>query len=307
MPKLPRAYGKDAGEKLMIPTPFDYVAPKTLEEAVTLLSQTEGALAIAGGQELLTELKLHRLASPLLVDLHRVSGLQGIGRRKGEDALFIGAMTTSNELADHPEVRANAQALAEAAKNMGDAQVRNRATIGGNLAFGSPKADLPAALLALEAVVHIVCSQGLRTVPIDQFFLEPYRTALEAGDIIVAVKLPLAPASSGSAYEKIKIPANGYPLCGVAAVVECAKNGVVAKCRVAVTGVSAHPVRLRAVEKALEGQKPTAKNIVAAAKQAGEGLTCFTDLFGVAEYRANLTCVLSERALTRAVERSASH
>ncbi len=291
----------------MIPAPFDYAAPKTLEEAVTLLSQTEGALALAGGQELLTELKLRRMVSPLLVDLRRVPGLQGIGRRKGEDTLYIGAMTTSNELAEHPEVRANALVLAEAAKNMGDAQVRNRATIGGNLAFGSPKADLPAALLVLEATIYVVGPKGPRAIPADQFFLGPSETVLEVGEIITEVRLPLAPASSGSAYQKIKIPANGYPLCGVAAVVESAKNGAVAKCRVAVTGVSSHPMRLHPVEKALEGQKPTAKNIVAAAKQAGEGLTCFTDLFGVAEYRANLTCVLSERALTRAVERSASH
>lgn len=304
----------------MIPALFDYAAPKTLEEAVTLLNQTKGAQAIAGGQELLTELKLRRISAPLIVDLRRIPGLHGIGRRHGDllsksDTLYIGAMTTSAEMAYHPDVHANARVLAEAAKSMGDAQVRNRATLGGNLAFGHPKADLPAALLVLEATVHAVGPKGPRAIPADQLFLGPYQTALEVGEIITEVIFPwispapgagLAPTLSGSAYEKLKIPANGYPLCGVAVFVECDKDGVVSKCRVAVAGVASHPMRLHAVETALEGQKPTAKNIVAAVKHADEGITFISDLFGSAEYRANLTSVLSERALTRAVEQSAS-
>ena len=284
----------------MIPVHFDFAAPKTLEEALSLLNQTVGARAIAGGQELLTELKLRRISPPLLVDLRLIPGLRDIGRRHGDDAIYIGAMTTSAEMAYHPGVRANVPALAEAAKSMGDAQVRNRATLGGNLAFGDQKADLPAVLLALEAIIHVVSSKGSRTIPADEFFLGPHQTALEVGEIITYVRFPLAPEVGGSAYEKIKIPANGYPLCGVAAFVECDKDGVVKKCRVAVTGAASHPRRLLSVEKALEGQRPTTKNIAAAVRHADEGVTFMSDLFGSAEYRANLTGVLAERALTRA-------
>ena len=314
----------------MIPAPFNYATPKTLDEALTLLTQTDGARVIAGGQELLTELKLHRIVSPLLVDLRQIPGLRNVGRHPGEDTLSLGALTTGMELAEHPEVRAKAQALAEAAKSMGDAQSRNRGTLGGNLAFGSPRADLPAALLVLNASIYVVGPKGPnimpahrqplwwqpgweptgpkghRAIPIDQFFLGHAQTDLRVGEIITEVKLPPVPETSGSAYEKVKIPSSGYPLCGVAAYVEWAKNGSVTTCRVAVTGVSAYPTRLRAVEAALVGQKPTTQNIMAAIKHASEGVTFFSDLFGSADYRANLTSVLSERALTRAVERSAT-
>jgi carbon-monoxide dehydrogenase medium subunit len=201
------------------------------------------------------------------------------------------------------EVQANCQALVEAAHSIGDAQVRNWSTLGGNLADGDPKADLAVAVLALEATLYVVGPYGSRTIGADEFFIGPFETALR-GEIIKEIKFSAAPTRSGSAYEKFKNPANSYPICGVAAAVVLNEQNSVAKCRVAVTGVTAHPTRLRQVEAALEKAAATPQNINAAAEQASTGLTFVSDLFASDEYRAQLTRVLTERALTRAVERA---
>jgi carbon-monoxide dehydrogenase medium subunit len=289
----------------MLPTPFAYSAPKTLEEAIQLLSETEGAKVIAGGQELLTTLKFGRVVPSLVIDLRHISDLHDFGRSYDEEAIYIGAMTTVAEVAEHPEVRASARVLVEAAQSVGDAQVRNRATIGGSLASGSPKADIAAAMLALEATLHVVGPNGSRTIPTQQFFLGPSQTGLEVVEIIKEIRFPLMPALSGSAYERIKTP-DGFPLCGVAATVSRAKNGTVTKCQVAATGVSDRPVRLTFVESQMkEGKEPSGINIVKAARQANAGFTFVSNLFASSEYLANLITVLTERALTRAVEHSA--
>ncbi|HEX8439352.1 xanthine dehydrogenase family protein subunit M [Archangium sp.] len=283
----------------MIPVPFDYAAPRTVDEAVELLGQHAGAVVLAGGQLLLAELKLRRSTPPRLVDLRQIPGLRGISRHP-DGGLSIGAMTTCAELVAHADVRAGARALVEAARVLGDVQVRNRATLGGNLACGHPAADLPAALLALEATIHVAGPGGRREIAADQFFVAPFHTALKAGELITEVRLPAPPASSGSVYEKFS-HSHFYPLCGVAALVSLTEKGTVAKCRVAVTGVSLHPLRLRSLEAALDGQAPNASNIAAAAGKAGEGVIFVTDPFASNEYREHLTTVLAERVLARAV------
>lgn len=287
----------------MIRTQFDYVAPKSLDEAVAMLQTNGEARLLAGGHSLLGQLKTRQISPKLLVDLRQVPGLKDIGRRPGEEGLFIGAMTTCAELAAHPEVQANYQALVEAANSIGDAQVRNRATLGGNLGTGDPAADLAATALALEATLYVVGPFGSRTIGAGEFFIGPFETALR-GEIITGIKFPPVPARRGSAYEKIKNPANGYPICGVAAAVTLTEQNSLAECRLAVTGVAAHPIHLRKGEASLEKAEATAQNIAAAAEQATQGLTCVSDLFASGEYRAHLSRVLAERALTRAVERA---
>ncbi len=291
----------------MIPVPFDYTAPKSLDEAVALLEKNGEAQILAGGHDLLPKMKLRQAAPGQLVDLRLIPGLDKIERRPGPNGssqIFIGAMVTCAELGAHAEVQANAQVLVEAANSIGDAQVRNVSTVGGNLACGDPAADLAAAALALGLMIHTVGPHGSRTIGADEFFVGPFKTALSAGEIIKEISLPLAAAHSGGAYEKIKHPASGYPLSGVGVLVILNDKETVEICRVAVTGATSHPVRLREVENALTGAGPTPREVSNVALLADRNQTFVSDLGASSDYRANLTRVLTERALNRAIARA---
>ena len=275
---------------------IQYTAPHSLDEAVALLASAN-ARPLAGGHTLLLEPMRSRLGAATLVDLGKVQGLNTIGFSRG-DALLIGAMTTIAAIADHVGIRRDLPALAEAASQIGDAQVRNRATLGGSLAANDPEADLTAVLLALDARLDLHGREGQRTLGMQQFITGPRQTALQPGELITGVSIP-SDSGRGSAYEKIRHPATLYALCGVAAQVSLS-DGKVDSCRVAVTGATEYAVRLGGVEAALVGQEPTAEAI-AAASAAVSGLAFRGDSFGSPEYRAHLTGVLVQRALTRAV------
>jgi carbon-monoxide dehydrogenase medium subunit len=256
---------------------------------------------MAGGLSLVTEMKLHQTPPCLLVDLRQIKDLRGVRGTAADGSCQIGAMTTYAEMAACDEIKENYGVLAEAVSSIGDAQVRNRGTIGGNIAYNSPAADLPAAVLALGATISTVGPNKTRTIPGDEFFVGPFRTALEDGEIITSVGLAADQAGSGSAYEKFSNLTNGYAICGVAALVGADADGTVNRCRVAVTGVAERAVRLRRVETQLEGKGPTRENIAAAARQVSqEGLTYLSDFYASGEYRAHLAEVLIDRAVTRA-------
>lgn len=289
----------------MIPAQFEYAAPDSVNEAITLLKHSKGARILAGGHDLLPQLKLRQLSAPLLIDLRNIPNLAGITQDSGGNNAHIGAMSTCATIAADEWVQANAPALAEAANSIGDVQVRNWATIGGNLAYGHPAADLPPALLVLEANIQVDGADGRRTLAADQFFLSTYQTALHGSEIITSIDLFVPAGKSSSVYEKFRIPSNNYPLCGVAARVDLAEDGTVAGCRVAVTGVTESPRRLSAVEAVLRGQVPSAENIAQASRVADQGINFTTDLYGTGIYRAHLTTVLAERALTRAAKQAA--
>jgi aerobic carbon-monoxide dehydrogenase medium subunit len=288
----------------MIPVQFDYLAPTSIEEAVGLLEKTQGARTLAGGQSLLTDMKHGPLSAPVLVDLRKIGGLKGIGYRSSDGALHIGAMTTCDEIASLPNPSPCHLALADAVEAIGDRQIRNRSTIGGNLAWNHPAADLPAVALALEATIHTASSSSGRSLSAEELLADAFRTSLRPAEIIVSVDLPAQPDPSGSAYEKFKNEASGYAICGVAAMIRSGADGPVARCRVALTGAAGHAVRMRKVEAALEGKKATPENIAAAAQSVGEEKLGFlSDIYASAEYRAHLAEVLTERALTRAAQR----
>lgn len=289
----------------MIPVQFDYIAPDSLQEAVQLLSQNAHASILAGGHSLMPDIKRRRTAPSMLIDLRNLQALRQLERRESDGVLQMGAMTTCADIAASEEVRNNYRALAEAVLSIGDPQVRNCSTIGGNLAYNDPAADLPAVALAFEATINTVGPGGPRAMLADALILGSFQTGLAPGEIITSVDFPAHVAGAGSAYEKFKHPASGYAVCGIAASVEPAANGTVSKCRVAVTGAASRATRLPAVEAVLEGQAPTADRIAAAAgRVAHEELTFVADLYASAEYRAHLTQVLVERAITRAVERA---
>lgn len=277
-----------------------YAAPRSVDEAVALLAKNPGARVLAGGHNLLVEPGRRALAGALLVDLGRIDALAGIRPQK-DGRLEIGAMTTLAAIAASDAIRAAYPAFAEAARSMGDAQMRNRATLGGSLASSDPEAALPALALALDATIQVTGPRGARTVGAAD---APPRMPLGSGEVITAVALPAPAPRSGVAYVSCANAATLHALCGIAASVTLAQDGTVSACRVAVTGATERPERLAGVEQALAGRAMSAEALAAAANAAGTGQAFRGDLFASADYRAHLARVLTGRALKQAIERA---
>lgn len=284
-------------------TSSGYAAPRTVKDAVALLAGAPGARVLAGGQRLLVEPSRSRLASTLLVDLQSISELAGIERQR-DGSLKIGAMTTLATIAGSSDVRAVWPVLADAARMSGDAQTRNRATIGGSLAAADPQADLPAVALALNASIEIVGSTGSRTIGPGDLVTGGGQAGLRSDEIITGVIVPGRADRSGAAYEKFVHPATLGALCGVAACVVLAGNGSITDARVALTGATDRAVRLGAAERALSGQLPSNAVISAAAAPTSDAGVYLDDHFASADYRRHLARVLTTRAVQRAVDQA---
>ena len=282
-----------AGFRFMITANFDYHRPATLAEALSLLGQ-HGAEAklLAGGHSLIPMMKF-RLAQPgHLIDIRRLSELQGI--RLEEDRIIIGAAATHAQIEASALLRKKCPLAVQTAASIGDVQVRNLGTIGGSVAHADPAADWPAAMLALEVGFMLAGPGGERTVAAEEFFVDVMTTALQPDEILKAIHVPSLASSSGTAYVKHAQKASGFALCGAAAVITRGKGkGKIARARVALTGVAAKPFRARAVEAALEQGKPAAE----AAMAAGEGIEFLSDLHASAEYRKQLAVVSVRRAI----------
>lgn len=287
----------------MQPRAFQYHRPSSLDEALRLLADVEDARPLAGGQSLLPMMKM-RLASPAaLVDLSRIPELAGV-RREG-NALRIGAMTRYADALASDELRSGCPVLAECIEVIGDLQVRNVGTLGGSVAHADPAADLPTALLALEAEVEVTGPDGARAVPVGDFFVGLFTTALAEGELVTGLRVPVLPAGVGAAYVKHPHPASRYAVAGVAALLEL-EDGRCARARLAVGGVTGAPVLAEAAAARLVGGAADpaalgeAANLVAEALEDAAG-----DEYASAEYRVHLAGVLARRALTSAAERAA--
>jgi len=285
----------------MIAQNFEYSAPASLNEALGLLGDGE-AKALAGGMSLIPLMKLRLAAPDRVVDLGRIPGLNYIKEDNG--VLRIGATTTHYDVESSPLVRASCLLLAEAASNIGDIQVRNRGTIGGSVAHADPAADYPASLLALEARVVLVTAKSQRELPIADFFVDTFTTALEPGELIREVIVPLEDKSAGTSYQKVVQPASGFAIVGIAARVR-KSGGRVTFARVGVTGLAGKPYRASNVEQALEGTAGSPSDIQKAAAVVAEGVEANSDLHGSAEYRKHLARVYTMRALAVASSRTA--
>ncbi|MGW1892874.1 FAD binding domain-containing protein [Streptomyces sp. NPDC002004] len=290
----------------MILTDFDYVKPATLGEATALLA-AEGSRVLAGGQSLLVDLRTGEGTADRLVDIRGIAALRGI-RRTHDGRLHIGALTTLAELAAHPLVRSEAPALAEAAQANGDPQVRNLGTVGGNLAatMGVPPAraassawgkatDLPVAVLAADATLHLAGHGGQSTLPADAYA----RDGLPEDTIVTSVELPVRRHTWRSAFEKTADRATRYPVCAVAVRATRAPDGTVTGLRIAVTGATARVTRLHGVEELLTGG-PTGTDEVLAAFRTQPGDLFVPGRGTSAEYLGHLAGVLTARALARA-------
>ena len=286
----------------MIPAAFDYSAPASIDEAVSILRDRPGeAKLMSGGQSLLPMMKL-RLAMPgLVVDLRRVRGELTYVRRDG-DTLRIGAMTTHADVAASQLLRQDLPVLAETAAEIADVQVRNVGTIGGSIAHADPVADYPATLLALDAQASIIGPGGARTTSVADLLIDAFFTTLAEDEIITEISIPVAQGSTGAAYLKFANKASHFAIVGVAAVAGLDAQGRLSRIAVGITGAASRASRAQIVEDALRGQSPTPDAIAEAATHAADGLECLTDLHGSADYRANLCRVLTRRAITQAVE-----
>jgi len=287
----------------MYASDFAYYRAGSLAEAGQLLQQHPGAKLLAGGHSLIPLLKLRLATPPALIDIGRLDELKGISVTDGR--VRIGALTTHAELVASSELAAQCPALAEAAGLIGDPAVRNRGTIGGNVAHADPASDLPTVLRALDATIAVTADGGERSIPAADFFEGMMETALGDHDIVTAIEVPAAPAGQGQAYVKFSHPASRYAVVGAAAAVTMIA-ATVGTAAVALGGLVPVATRATSVEQALAGQAPSAAAIAAAAAavSADLGDDLIGDIYASAEYRRAMAPVCVKRALTAAVERA---
>lgn len=284
----------------MIPQTFEYTAPKTLEEALGLMAG--GAKPLAGGMSLIPMMKLRLAAPEHLVDLGRLKDLNYIREQGG--VIHIGATATHHEVETSALLKGKCPLLAETAANIGDVQVRNRGTIGGSIAHADPSADYPAALQALEAKFVLKGAKSERTVSAADFFVDTFTTALEAGEIVREVIVPVEDPGAGTSYQKMVQPASGFAIVGIAARIR-KQGGKITMARIGVTGLANCSYRAAAAEKALEGAAGAEADIERAAALVGEGVEANGDLHASAEYRRHVAIVYARRALSIAIGRAA--
>ncbi|MFL6260437.1 MAG: FAD binding domain-containing protein [Thermoanaerobaculia bacterium] len=287
----------------MIPAPFDYHSPQSLEEALTLLqSHRDDVKVLSGGQSLLPLLKLRLGAAGHLVDIGRIPDLEYIREEGG--VLRIGGRTRESALEHSDLIQAKYPLLAETAAVIADPLVRNLATVGGNLAHGDPANDHPATMLALRAEVVAAGPNGTRTIPIDQFFLGLFTTALGPDEILTEIRIPVPPARSGGSYVKLERKVGDFATAAAAAQLTLAADGEVETVGIGLTNAGPVPLRAVEAESYLNGKQPTDEAIDEAARLAAASASPNPDRRGAVEYKREMARVLTGRALRRAVERA---
>jgi carbon-monoxide dehydrogenase medium subunit len=287
----------------MIPPSFEYLRPKTVPEAIAMLQQHgDEAKILSGGQSLIPMMKL-RLARPgFLIDINRISGLSYVKEEGGY--LKIGGLTREAELEASPLVHSKYPILLDTTHVIADPQVRNMATVGGNLAHGDPANDHPATMVALGAQVIATGPKGERVIPIEGFFVSLFATALQHDEILTEIRIPLPPARSGGAYFKLERKVGDFATAAVAVQLTLDETGVCQKVGIGLTNVGSTPVKASKAEEFLRGKDLDESNIARAAQLAADESTPSPDLRGPVEYKKGLVKELTKRALTRALGRA---
>jgi len=283
----------------VIPAAFEYERARTLADAVEAVG-TRNTKVICGGQTLIPLMRFRLTQPKRLVDISHLPELRGVKVAKG--VVRIGAATTYRELLESRALRTAAPLMAEITENIGDLQVRNVGTIGGALVHADPSADMPAAMLALNASFHLRSARGERTVAARQFFRGAFETAMKSGELLVAIELPAVPKRSGSAYVTFEQTASGYALVGAAAVVTRSGTGITAA-SLAFTGLADAPFLAGAASE-LVGTDGNATVVGRVAERAVLGVDANADIHAGAEYRLHLASVAARRALFAAIERA---
>jgi aerobic carbon-monoxide dehydrogenase medium subunit len=288
----------------MKPPRFDYLLPRTLDEALELLARHgEEAKVLAGGQSLVPMLNFRLVRPAHLVDLNDIPGLDGI--RVDDGRLGIGAMTRQRTVETSTVVRERCPLLAEAMPQIGHVQIRNRGTIGGSLAHADPAGELPAVVAALDGELVLRSRRGERRLAPEAFFVGYLTTAAAPDELLVEARVPVTPPRTGSAFMEMSRRHGDFALVGVAATVTLDAGGVCTACAVALTGVGPTPVVARDAARALVGVKPTEDAFADVGRRVASALTPDSDLHASADYRKHLAGVLTRRALARAAERIA--
>jgi carbon-monoxide dehydrogenase medium subunit len=279
----------------MIPSAFDYTRPTSVDEAVRALADAgEDGKVIAGGQSLLPLMRLRLAAPAMLVDVGALGDLRGI--RDEGDSLWIGALTTHDEVVHNALIREHCGLLSQAAGTVADPAVRHRGTLGGSLAHADPAADLPAVAVALDATLVARGPGGERSIGAGEFFQDYLTTALGPGEILTGVRVPKLGEGWGYHYEKFHRTAQAWAIVGVAAVAR-RSNGQIGEARIGLANMGTVPVRASAAEAAAAGAAADRDALREAAQHADEGTSPPSDLHGAADYRRHLARVLTGRAL----------
>jgi aerobic carbon-monoxide dehydrogenase medium subunit len=289
----------------VIPRPFEYHAPQTLPEAVALLGEYgETAKVLAGGHSLLPMMKLRFAQPDHLIDLGKLAELKGIREEKG--TLWIGAMTTENELIWSTLLQTRCPLLVEGARQIADPQVRYRGTLGGDLSHGDPGNDHPALMIALDAAFVLQGAAGERTVAVDGFFVGTYETLLAPGEIMTAIRIPIPSTGTGYCYAKLKRKTGDFATAAAAVTMRLAAGGNVEHVRIALTNVGDTVIRAVDAEQALAGKPFDARALDEAARLAMAACNPVPDLRGDADYKRAMAGEMTRRALNTAYERATS-
>ena len=287
----------------MIPPRFEYHAPKSIGEAIKLLSDLgDGAKLLAGGHSLLPMMKLRFAAPEHLIDINRIPELRGVREENGH--VIIGAMTVENEVINSPIIQARLPLLSDAAKLIADPQVRNRGTIGGDIAHGDPGNDHPALAIAIDATFVLEGPAGRRQVAAGDFFFGTYMTALAENEVLCEIHAPAFAEGTGYAYEKLKRKTGDWATAGCAVVMRKTGN-TISHIRITLTNVGPTALRANDAEAALLGKPLDAANIAAAAAAAAAICDPAEDLRGDIEYKTAMAAEMVKRALKAASARCA--
>jgi carbon-monoxide dehydrogenase medium subunit len=286
----------------VIPGSFDYVRPKTLSEAVSLLGKNPEAKILAGGHSLIPMMRFRMAAPPMVIDINQIPELAYI--KEEGDWLRIGAMTREADLDRSEVIQKRYPLLADTARMVADPLVRNLATVGGNIAHADPGNDHPAAMLAYGAEVVATGSSGQRTLKVSDFFRGAFETALAPGEILTEIRVPRSQPKSGGAYFKLERKVGDYATAAVAAQIALDGKGAVASAGIGLTNVGLTAILARAAAESLQGRKPDDASFEKAAAMASEAAEPVDDHRGSEEYKRHLVKTLTHRALSRARERA---
>ncbi len=292
----------------MINDSFDYFAPKSIGEAVSLLKKhRSGARLIAGGQSLVPLMNLGLAAPKQIIDLTHIKKDSLSYVKANKDSLMIGSMTTHSAVENSPLIRRHCPILSETAKTIADVQVRNRGTIGGSVCHADPAGDYLAPLVAGDAEFRAVNSKRrVRAISADKFFVDMFTTALKRDELLTEIRVPKLPGSGhGSAYVKHKYIEGGFAIVGAAAVLSVNKDGTCDSVKLVLSGVSTSPVRVETIEKEFRGKKLDERAIEEAGRMVLEAVqNPLSDIHAPADYRREMAAVFAKRALRLALART---
>jgi carbon-monoxide dehydrogenase medium subunit len=287
----------------MIAQSFQYESPQTLQEAIELLHKYgDEAKILSGGHSLIPMMKLRFATPEAVIDINGIPGLSYI--KEEDDMLKIGGLTREADLEHSALLARHFPIFGDVTKLIADPQVRNMGTIGGNLAHGDAANDHPAVMLALRASVVATGAEGEREIPIDEFFYGFYMTALQHGEILTEIRIPMPPAGTGSAYHKVERKVGDYATTGVAVQLTIDGNGIVTQAGIGLTNVNPVPLRAERSEQAIIGKPISEETLKLAAQYASEDCSPSSDLRGTEEYKRHVTGVVVKRMILKAAERA---